>query len=59
MINVVSTTPYQDQKMGTAGIRKKVQTVMQPNYIENFIQSLFDSIGGVEGQTFVLESQIP
>ena len=56
MINVVSTTPYQDQKMGTAGIRKKVQTVMQPNYIENFIQSLFDSIGGVEGQTFVLGS---
>lgn len=54
MIKTVSTTPYNDQKMGTAGIRKKTKAVMQPNYIENFIQSLFDAIGGVSGQTFVL-----
>ena len=54
MIQTVSTTPYFDQKMGTAGIRKKVKTVLQPNYLENFVQSLFDSIGGVKGQTFVL-----
>ncbi len=54
MIQTISTTPYLDQKMGTAGIRKKVKTVMQPNYLENFVQSLFDSIGGVTGQTFVL-----
>lgn len=54
MIETVSTTPYTDQKMGTAGIRKKSKIVSQPNYIENFIQSLFDAIGGVSGQTFVL-----
>ncbi|MBR2299438.1 MAG: alpha-D-glucose phosphate-specific phosphoglucomutase [Alphaproteobacteria bacterium] len=54
MIKTVSTTPYQDQKMGTAGIRKKVKTVIQENYLENFVQSLFDAIGGVKGQTFVL-----
>jgi phosphoglucomutase len=40
--------------MGTAGIRKKTKTVLEKNYIENFIQSLFDAIGGVQGKTFVL-----
>ena len=54
MIKTVTTTAYTDQKMGTAGIRKKSKTVMQENYVENFVQSLFDAIGGVEGQTFVL-----
>lgn len=56
MIRTVLTTPYQDQKMGTAGIRKKVKTVSQENYLENFVQSLFDTIGGVKGKTFVLGS---
>ena len=56
MIKTVLTTPYQDQKMGTAGIRKKVKIVAQENYLENFVQSLFDAIGGVKGQTFVLGS---
>ena len=54
MIKTVATTPYMDQKMGTAGIRKKSKTVVQANYVENFVQSLFDAIGGVDGQTFVL-----
>lgn len=54
MIKTIATTPYTDQKMGTAGIRKKSKIVSQPNYIENFIQSLFDAIGGIKGQTFVL-----
>jgi len=54
MIKTVSTTPYNGQKMGTAGIRQKVQTVLQKNYLENFIQSLFNAIGGVKDQTFVL-----
>ncbi len=54
MIKTVTTTPYTDQKMGTAGIRKKSKIAAQPNYIENFVQSLFDAIGGVVGQTFVL-----
>jgi phosphoglucomutase len=40
--------------MGTAGIRKKSTVVEQPNYIENFVQSIFNVLGGVEGQTFVL-----
>ena len=53
-IQTIATTPYTDQKMGTAGIRKKVKTILQPNYLENFVQSLFDAIGGVKDKTFVL-----
>lgn len=54
MIKTIQTTPYTDQKMGTAGLRKKSKVVMQPNYIENFIQAIFNTIGDVKGHTFVL-----
>ena len=41
MIKIVVTTPYDDQKMGTGGLRKKTKVVMQPNYFENFMLLLF------------------
>ncbi len=53
-IKTVQTTPYTDQKMGTAGLRRKSKAAMQENYVENFVQSIFDAIGGVKGQTFIL-----
>ena len=54
MIKTITTTPYTDQKMGTAGLRRKSKVVVQPNYVENFMQSIFNVIGDLKGKTFVV-----
>jgi phosphoglucomutase len=54
MIKTVETTAYQDQKPGTSGLRKKVPVFAQPNYAENFIQSIFNSLEDFAGKTLVI-----
>lgn len=60
MVNIqtISTEPFEGQKPGTSGLRKRVKVFQQKNYTENFIQAMLEAIpqadGGAKNATIVV-----
>jgi phosphoglucomutase len=53
MIEIVPTTPFEDQRPGTSGLRKKTVAFRKPRYVENFVQSIMDCLEGFGGATLI------
>ncbi|MEM8581734.1 MAG: alpha-D-glucose phosphate-specific phosphoglucomutase [Pseudomonadota bacterium] len=53
-VHVVRTAPIEGQKPGTSGLRKKTHVFQTPHFLENYVQAVWNGIGGVAGKTLVL-----
>ncbi len=53
-MQIVRTSPIEGQKPGTSGLRKKTSVFKRPHFLENYVQSTFNGIGGVRGKVLVI-----
>ena len=53
-VRTIQAGPFDGQKPGTSGLRKKTRVFMEPGYVECFVQAIFNAIGGADGKTFVV-----
>lgn len=53
-IKTFTSAPRDDQKPGTSGLRKTTKEFQAPEFLERYVQAIFDATGGAAGKTFVI-----